>query len=317
MNNEALILQACIAATGYAPAEHLILSKPGRWLRFSTNGKPGDTSGGLKVHEASDCYVYLIRDHRTGVFVKGSTRASNTAMMTPEDKRKAQKQRRRLEQQQREQEARKRRMLGGMVRRLWPHLAKPKDWATPHRYLISKGDLPALNIRRYQSRKRDVLTLPMVDPTTGKLESLYLIYPNGFKRPLKGTLAKGLCMAIGRDLDKASVLWLVEGLATGISLHLEVNQPVIVCFSAGNLQPVTDKLVKRYPNAEIKVCCDDDKATEAKTGKNPGIEYARKLQQKYPTIALYKPLFPPGAPDGLSDINDLILYQRNQGRAGA
>lgn len=311
MTPEKIIQTACIEATGYAPSEHLILSKPGRWLRFSTTGKPADKSGGLKIHDAGDCYVYLIHDHRYGVSVKGSTRTSNTPLMTPAERRKALEQRHKLEQQQREQEARKRRMLGCMVRRIWPALTKPQGWTTPHRYLISKGDLPALNIRRYQSHKRDVLTLPMVDPTTGRLESLYLIYPNGFKRPLKGTQAKGLCMAIGRDLGKADVLWLAEGYATGISLHLEVNQPVIVCFSAGNLQPVTDRLVLRYPNAEIKLCADDDRETEAKTGKNPGIEYAVKLQQKYPTIALYKPLFPPGSPDGLSDVNDLINWQRS------
>ncbi|OQX03955.1 MAG: hypothetical protein BWK73_37770 [Thiothrix lacustris] len=312
-----IIREACISATGYAPDEHLILSKLGRWLRFSTTGKPADKSGGLKVHDVGDCYVYLITNHRDGLSVKGTTRTSNTQIMTPEEKHKAQQQRRMLEQQQREQSARKRRMLSAMVKRIWKTAKKPQEWGNPHPYLTKKGDLPALNIRRYTSHKRDVLLLPMVDLTTGKLESLYLIYPNKFKRPLKGTQSKGLCMAIGRDLDKSAVLWLAEGYATGLSLHLEVNQPVIVCFSAGNLQPVTDKLVQRYPAAELKLCADDDRATLAKTGKNPGIEYAVKLQRRYPTIALYKPLFPPGSPEGLSDINDLINWQRNQGRVEA
>ncbi len=312
-----IIKQACIEATGHAPGEHLIFSKIGKWLRFSTTGKPSDTSGGLKVHDAGDCFVYLIRDHRSGVFVKGSTRTSSTPLLTPEEKRKLQQHRRKLEQAAREQSARKRRMLSAMARRIWTAAKKPAEWGKPHPYLVKKGDLPALNIRRYTSRKRDVLLLPMVNLTTGKLESLYLIYPNGFKRPLKGTQLKGLCMAVGRDLDQAAVLWLTEGYATGVSLHLEVNQPVIVCFSAGNLQPVTDRLVVRYPNADIKLCADDDRATLAKTGTNPGIEYAVKLQQKYPAIGLYKPLFPPGSPEGLSDVNDLINWQRSQGRAGA
>ncbi len=212
-----LIEDACIEATTSAPPRHLILSKPDRWLRFSSTGKPKDKNCALKVIDKGDCYVFIIKDHRTGVTKTGSTRTGKRALMTPEEKAAAQRQRQAYQQVQAERSARKHRMLSAAARRIWSRCLKPEAWTTPFPYVVKKGIQP-MNVRRYISHKRDVLVLPMVCPMQG-IMSLYLIYPDGFKRPLKGSQANGLCMAIGRSLSDAKVIWLVEGWATGVSLH--------------------------------------------------------------------------------------------------
>lgn len=54
------------------------------------------------------------------------------------------------------------------------------------------------------------------------------------------------------------ILLLVEGYATGASLHEATGLPVAVAFTAGNLLPVAQALRKRYKTARILVCADDD-----------------------------------------------------------
>lgn len=317
MRDHAVIIQqACLNLTGYAPPLHTVLSKLGRFIRFSTNGRSDDKSGSLKVFDAGGHYVYIVKDHRTGLTRKGTTQTKEDKLLTPQERHKLRLQRVELERKAIARAARKRRMLSAMVRYIWAACVKPADWTKPHAYL-SKKHVPALNVRRYTSPKRDVLVLPMVNLWSGQLESLYLIYPNGFKRPLKGTQFKGLCMAIGSNLAAASVIWLVEGYATGLSLHNSTGEPVVVAFAASNLEAVAGALVSRYPTAKVKLCCDDDRKTAQKIGRNVGIDYGLKVQQKYPQFALYKPLFPAGCPDGLSDINDLVNWQRQQTTKGA
>ena len=313
MTHTDIIHQACVDLTGYAPPLHTILSKVGKFIRFSTNGKPDDKSGSLKVFDAGGHYVYVVKDHRTGLTRKGTTQSKeNQQLLTPEERHKLRLQRAALERKAQARVQRKRRMLAAMAKRLWATATKPDTWKTPHPYIKKKGIQP-LNVRRFTSHKRDVLVLPMVNLITGKIESLYLIYANGFKRPLKGTQFNGLCMAVGGELRSSSTLWLAEGWATAISLHSEVKQPVVVAFSAGNLEPVAQRLRERFPTATLKLCADDDRATQQRTGKNAGIEYAKRLQSRYPEIALYKPIFPTDAPEGLSDVNDLVNWQRKHG----
>ncbi|MEZ5534396.1 MAG: toprim domain-containing protein [Thiolinea sp.] len=306
-----LIEKSCIDATGAAPPRHLILSKVGRWLRYSSTGKAKDKSCALKVIDKGDCYVFIIKDHRTGTTKTGSTRTGKRALMTAEEKAAAQRQRVEHERQRAERSARKHRMLSAAARRIWHKCLRPEQWEKPHPYLLKK-QVPALNIRRFISHKRDVLVLPMINPYQG-IMSLYLIDERGFKRPLKGSQTSGLCMAIGEDLSAVNRIWIAEGYATGVSLCQLTGDVVVVAFTAGNLLKVTEIIMQKYPAVEVKLCADDDRATAEKIGKNPGIEYAKAVQQRHPQIALYKPLFPPDAPQGLSDVNDLVMYERQRG----
>lgn len=66
------------------------------------------------------------------------------------------------------------------------------------------------------------------------------------------------------------VVLVVEGYATAASLHEATGLPVAVAFDANNLQPVAAVLHKRYRDAKILICADDDFAT----WQNPGIRCA-------------------------------------------
>ncbi len=305
-----IILNACMELTGANPDSDKLYSGVGRWLRFAAaHDRKGQKSCALKLHDHGDYYVGIVKDHKTGATLKFTTRTSKPSWITPEERAQMAQRRREWQCQEQKRSARKHRMLSGMSQCIWTACAKPEQWDKPHPYVVRKQVQP-YNMRRWVSHKHDYLVLPMVEPLSGQIMSLYLIYANGFKRPLKGSQPKGQCMAIGRHLNTAPIIWIVEGWATGATLHEQTGEPVIVAFTAGNLEPVTKKITHKYPHAKIKLCCDDDRKTERKTGTNPGLTYARKAQQACPQISLYKPLFPPDAPQGLSDVNDLVNYER-------
>jgi hypothetical protein len=66
----------------------------------------------------------------------------------------------------------------------------------------------------------------------------------------------GFCM-IG-ELTSASVVALVEGLATGMSVHTATDWPTAVGFFASNLQPAAEVIHTIVPNAQTVVAADRD-----------------------------------------------------------
>lgn len=120
---------------------------------------------------------------------------------------------------------------------------------------------------------------------------------------LKGGRKQGLMHWCG-DPAGAAVLLLAEGYATAASLHEAAGYPVAVAFDAGNLAHVVRAVRGTYPQARVIVCGDDDRATEAKTGKNPGRNKATEAAKLVRGVAV----FPEGLPDGGSDFNDLAAH---------
>ncbi|MBK7514284.1 MAG: toprim domain-containing protein [Betaproteobacteria bacterium] len=97
------------------------------------------------------------------------------------------------------------------------------------------------------------------------------------------------------------VLLLAEGYATAASLHEATGRPVCVAFDAGNLAPVARVLRGRFPDALIVVRGDDDRDTEARTGRNPGRAKATEAAKLARGVAVF-PVLPDGAG---SDFNDM------------
>jgi putative DNA primase/helicase len=91
----------------------------------------------------------------------------------------------------------------------------------------------------------------------GQLQSLQFIEPNGEKRFLPGGRAKGCSFDIGLRSD-ASVLCLCEGYATGASIYEATGYPVVVGFTAGNLETVARAMREAFPEAKIIFCADND-----------------------------------------------------------
>lgn len=103
-----------------------------------------------------------------------------------------------------------------------------------------------------------------------------------------------------------SVLLVAEGFATGCSLHQATGLPVLVAFDCGNLLPAAQAAHKRWPNAKILFCADDD----FKTDGNPGITAASAATLALADCAAWvAPAFKDRGDRKLTDFNDLHLSE--------
>ena len=124
---------------------------------------------------------------------------------------------------------------------------------------------------------------------------------------LKGGRKSGLWHLLGDAgttgdaAQPPAVLLICEGYATGASLFEAAGYPVAVAFDAGNLPHVAKALRQRYPAALLVLCGDDDRATFAAKGYNPGRDKATAAARAVHGLAV----FPEGLSDGASDFNDL------------
>ena len=126
------------------------------------------------------------------------------------------------------------------------------------------------------------LVVPLRD-ADGVLWNLQTIEPDRpktgpEKQFLKGGRKAGLWHWCG-DPAGAAVLVVGEGYATCASVHQATGHPAAVAFDAGNLAHVAKALRQRYRGALIVLAGDDDRATEARTGRNPGREKAQAAAQ--------------------------------------
>lgn len=117
---------------------------------------------------------------------------------------------------------------------------------------------------------------------------------------LKGGRKSGLWHVVGR-LNSAHTVLVAEGYATAASLHMATGLPVAVAFDAGNLLHVARALAQAHTGLAVLVCGDDDAATQARTGRNPGREKAEAAARQVHGLAV----FPCDLPEGGSDFNDM------------
>lgn len=86
--------------------------------------------------------------------------------------------------------------------------------------------------------------------------------------------------------DQPAIIGVVEGYATGASVHEAMGWPVAVALDAGNLARVVPQLRDLYPSAELVICGDDDVDTEG----NPGRAKAEALAFEYGCRAVFAEL---------------------------
>lgn len=134
--------------------------------------------------------------------------------------------------------------------------------------------------------------------TAGDLVNLQFIFEDGSKRFLTGGEKTGCYYSFGgKPVDR---ILIVEGYATGASLHEATGLPVAVAFDAGNLTAVAKALRTKLPKCRLIVCADDD----ANTVGNPGMAKATAAAREIAGL-LAVPDFGPDRPEGSTDFNDL------------
>ncbi len=231
----------------------------------------------------------------------GPTPAMDPAKLKAEREarqRRADDERQRIERTQRERAER--------ARELWE--AASPEGASP--YLARKG-LKAAHGARFAPG--GVLRVPMRDGA-GELWNVQDIHPERLPDPRTGELGPDKLYAAGRGARKAGlfhmigdaagadVLLMGEGFATCASGHEATGRPVCVAFDAPNLPTVARELRRLYPSALLLMLADNDRTTEAATGRNPGREAAEKAVAAVNGAAVWPE--PHELPDDGSDWND-------------
>lgn len=106
------------------------------------------------------------------------------------------------------------------------------------------------------------LVIPLTNEA-GELVNVQLIGHDGSKRYLAGGQKAGAFHRI----DGGELVAVVEGYATGLSVHLAIGATVYCAMDAGNLLAVAQIARRQHPNVRILLCGDNDEGTKGNPGK--------------------------------------------------
>ena len=125
-----------------------------------------------------------------------------------------------------------------------------------------------------------ILLVPMYNADQ-RLENIQRIWPDGTRKQMKGVRKTGLFNTIGglvfRETNR---IYVCEGWATGLTIHLATEGTVAVAFFDGGLKTVATILRKKYPDAHIIIAADNDRWSKVWRGDkqvwNPGVVAAQE-----------------------------------------
>jgi phage/plasmid primase-like uncharacterized protein len=113
----------------------------------------------------------------------------------------------------------------------------------------------------------------------GTYVGLQRIYADGAKK-LTSSLAEGQykgAFAVIGDLAASETVYVAEGFATAASIFLATGKPVVIVYSAGNIEAVCSQLTARYEDHTFIICADNDASPSGNTGVFKAFEAAKKL----------------------------------------
>ena len=256
--------------------------------------KPGTLNGWYVL------YLDGIASGAFGSWKSGS--ASTWCSREPVDAREAAQIRERVDQarsQRKAEQLQRQQKATELADRWWRNARR----ANPdHPYLVAKSVRP----HGLRQRGADLLIPLYLD---GRLINLQRIAPDGAKRFLPGGRVKGTYSPLG-IIEPGSVLCICEGWATAASLHQHGGYVVAAAMNAGNLIPAAMGLRARYPGQPIVIAGDDDRLTDGNPGRSAANAAAAAVGGQ---VAF--PEWPEGAPDDLTDFNDLANWKLTNGQA--
>ncbi len=281
-----------IVASGLTAPDLIVAD--GKLHRFSSNGKSGDDAGWYAFH--SDGFaVGIYGDWRTGFSERWKADAGRKLT-----RQEAAEQRAKFDALRRERDAAETLGHEQAAKKADAIWQDERSATADHSYLARKGIQPHGTKIGNDGR----LLVPMRD-TAGKLWNIERIAP---EKPSDGSADKkglylgrriGCYFAIGSPKG-AAVLCIVEGFATGASIHEATGLPVAVAFNAGNLEPVAKALRKKFPDLPLVICADDDWKTDGNPGRTKGEAAALTVGG-----VMVLPVFQRDRPEKATDFNDL------------
>lgn len=265
----------------------------GNLHRCPTRGKEHRKDGAYILHADPPISGWW-QNYRTGA---SDTWTSGDQATLPEEERS--RLRARIEADKKARQAEDVRRHANARNRAIHILEQARKAPQDHPYLVRKGITPVGELLVTSDKK---LVIPVLD-ATNSLCSLQFITVTGEKKFLSGGKIQGCFFPIrGGD----GPLHIVEGYATGATIHAATGETVLVAFDCGNLQAVAKAARQIYLDRSIILCADDDHATAIETGKNPGIDKATEAASSINCL-LAVPIFQD--PSGKSDFNDLAAAE--------
>lgn len=143
--------------------------------------------------------------------------------------------------------------------------AAPAD--PSHPYLVRKG-VGAEGLRQ----DGRALLIPMRDEL-GAIWNTQRVFGDGFKSFAKGARVDGLYWSAGKVTDKLAI---GEGFASVAAVRRATGLPVAAAFTSGNLVAVAKLMRAKFPQAQIILAADDDRALvdHPQVKKNVGVAAA-------------------------------------------
>lgn len=276
-------------AAGIEPADPGEIVADGTLRRFRLEGdKRGSKNGWAVLHQEHGAGG----SWKTGAACTWS--AKSTASMTQAEKDahlRLIRQAKAEAQRQRESKQQKAAQRASMV---WSNATPAK---AEHPYLSRKRIPPG------NARQAGELLVLRIEDTSGNTQSLQYIGADGSKRMLSGGAKRGHFILVAGALP-ADLIVISEGFATASTVATQFpGAAVLAAVDAGNLAPVALAIRAKYPAAGVVIAADDDRLTPG----NPGLTKARAAAGAIGG-KLVRPGWPAGAPDALSDFNDLAVF---------
>src|SRR5258708_328490 len=218
--------------------------EPGRFVRFSTNGKRGDDAG----------YAKLFPDLAGGIvgnFRSGEEWTWQAKRAQPRSEAEQRAWRERIKRERREAQAIRERAEKEAAEKAHSIWEKAQPAPAEHAYLIAKKVQPhGLKLYRgplaINGMRCDGALIVPIRNASAEFQTLEFIAPNGEKRFLSSGRKSGGYFAIGKP-DGA--LCIAEGYATAATVHEATGYAVAVAFDAGNLEAVATALREKLPSA--------------------------------------------------------------------
>lgn len=171
-----------------------------------------------------------------------------------------------------------------------------------HPYLVEKEVKP----HGLKMDSRSNLVMPLKD-INGKHWTSQKINTN-FKGFEKGGKKEGCFYIVGADKpsDLKEVI-IVEGFATGATIHEATDKPVVVAVDSGNLSHVAEAFHSKYPEKPILIAGDDDIQQEMKSPPKPnaGKIKSNEAAQKVNGLTVLPKFTSEEIEKGATDFNDL------------
>jgi putative DNA primase/helicase len=278
--------EAILDQLGFAP-KHII--GDGKIHRFATSISGRDCAGWYKFHD-DEFPAGAFGDWRTGEKYKWCAREVHKLSVA---------ERRRLEEVKSERERKeaeeRAEAIDGAQKRWLDAVPAKAD----HPYLARKG------IQAHGARQEnDRLLIPI--KVKGEICSVQSITADGSKKYHYGAPVAGGYYAIDGDGEKIVIC---EGFATGATIHEATGLPVLVAFTASNVEAVARMVRDDLPCAAIIIAADDDHKTEMDRGFNPGLRTAHKAADAAGAVVAVPPFDRGTDGDDPSDWNDFAALR--------